>query len=54
VLSLSDVAGREVMQTLGANNTIDVSALRQGIYFLRIYHPVSGDTAVRKVVISRQ
>jgi hypothetical protein len=49
-ITVFDVLGKQVLNTTTADNTINVSNLRGGVYVVRITE--EGKTATRKLVIN--
>lgn len=51
-IQLSDISGRNVLQSDNFIETIDVSGFRDGLYLLHISDPVSGHFLSRKIMVS--
>jgi len=48
-----DIPSQKVTSVQVINNTIDLSGLSSGIYFIRLTHPIRGQIGIAKVVISK-
>jgi hypothetical protein len=52
-ITLSDITGRTVLNTVTNSNKLNVSEFTEGIYILQISIPRTGETSVQKILIRR-